>query len=64
MVAIGARLQLLQGVRPVPRLFLETGVLIAFYIVILLFAMGQKNFYMELIKSFKSPPVDKMLASA
>lgn len=64
MVAIGARLQLLQGVRPVPRLFLETGVLMAFYIGILLFALGQKNFYMELIRSFKSPPVDKILASA
>jgi O-antigen/teichoic acid export membrane protein len=54
-----------QSLIPILRLALEGTVLLAVYLGMLLYVMGQKDFYLEVLRSLKRPPVPgKILASA
>ena len=54
-LAFGARLIGGQFVSPLPRLFLESGVLVAAFFGVLLFAAGQKSLYLGLLEELKGP---------
>jgi hypothetical protein len=55
-----------QGLTPLPRLLLEISVLLVTFIVMLLFATGQKALYMDLIRGLRGPSsgAEKSMASA
>jgi PST family polysaccharide transporter len=55
-LAFGARLICGQFVSPLPRLFLETGVLFVVFFGVLLFVAGQKSLYLNLLKELKETP--------
>jgi len=50
-VGLAFRYSVVNGLAPFPRLVTETAVVMASYVLILLFAMGQKAFYMEIISA-------------
>jgi O-antigen/teichoic acid export membrane protein len=52
-VAVGVRLLCGQSLSPLPRLVLETTVLLLTYLGILLFAAGQKSFYVDLLRGLR-----------
>jgi PST family polysaccharide transporter len=45
-----------QSVSPLPRLVLETSTLFVAYFATLLFAVGQKSLYLDLLRDLKGPP--------
>ena len=49
-----------------PRLALSVGLLFALYLLILFYVMGQKAFYLELLRGFRTPSIveEEVLASA
>lgn len=65
-LAFGSRSFCGHGLSPLARLFLESTVLVITYLGVLLFAAGQKSFYLDLFRGLKgSPaPAEKGLASA
>ncbi|MFI5092235.1 MAG: lipopolysaccharide biosynthesis protein [Candidatus Acidiferrales bacterium] len=65
-IALGVRLFYGHLLSPLPRLFLETVVLFAIYVGMLLFVMGQKFFYMDLLRGLRgnSSLDEKILVSA
>ena len=56
-VAFGVRLMYGQFFSPLPRLVLESGVLFATFFGVLLFAMGQKSLYLDLLRGLRSSSV-------
>jgi O-antigen/teichoic acid export membrane protein len=64
--AFGARLFFGPMLPPLPRLLLESAVLVTTYLGLLLFVAGQKKFYLELLRGPKRPALaeEKSLASA
>jgi O-antigen/teichoic acid export membrane protein len=55
-LAAGLRLFGVQLLSPLPRLLLESTVLLAAYLGMLLVIPGQRAFYMDLLRGLKSPP--------
>jgi O-antigen/teichoic acid export membrane protein len=55
-VAFGVRLICGQFVSPLPRLVLESSVLVVAFYLVLLFAAGQKSLYLDLLRGLKRPP--------
>ena len=53
-LALGARLCFHEVVPPLPRLIIETAVLFVLYFAILFFIAGQKTFYLNFLRGFKS----------
>jgi O-antigen/teichoic acid export membrane protein len=63
--AFTVRLLCAQLLAPFPRLVLESGVFLVAFLGILLFATGQKDFYVGLLREFaKRSPTEKSLATA
>jgi O-antigen/teichoic acid export membrane protein len=59
-IAFGARLVLRQFLSPLPQLVVESAVLSSVYLGMLLFVMGQKHFYVDLLRGFRKPaPVEE-----
>jgi PST family polysaccharide transporter len=59
-IAFGARLFLPQFLSPLPQLLIESAILSTVYLGTLLFVMGQKHFYVDLLRGFKKPtPVEE-----
>lgn len=59
-LAYGVRIAFCQWLRPLPRLVVESSVLLAGFAVILLFVAGQKTLYLDLVRGFlKRPSVEK-----
>jgi len=59
-IAFGARLVLPQFLSPLPQLVVESAVLSSVYLGMLLFVMGQKHFYVDLLRGFRKPaPVEE-----
>jgi O-antigen/teichoic acid export membrane protein len=54
-LAFGARLAYGQFFSPLPRLVLESSILLVTYIPILLFVAGQKSFYLDLLRGLRGP---------
>jgi len=54
-LAFGVRLMCGQFVSPLPRLVLESGVLLITFFGVLLFATGQKSLYLDLLRGLKGP---------
>jgi len=65
-LAFGVRLLYGQWMPPLPRLGLETAVLLVAYVGILLFVTGQKSFYFDLLRGLRRPSSanEKSLVSA
>ena len=64
-LAYGVRVICGRWLPPLPRLILECGVLLITFLVVLLFFVGQKSFYLDLLKTLKGSPVEeKSLVSA
>ncbi len=66
-LAFGVRLVYGQSLSPLPRLVLETTVLLVTFLGMLLFATGQKTLYLDLLRGLRSPSPskeEKSLASA
>ena len=66
-LAFGVRLVYGQSLSPLPRLVLETTVLLVTFLGMLLFATGQKALYLDLLRGLRSPSPskeEKSLASA
>ena len=65
-LAFGVRLVYGQFLSPLPRLVLETIVLLVTYLGMLLFVAGQKSFYLDLLRGLKRSPSakEKSLVSA
>lgn len=65
-IAFGVRLVYGHLLYPLPRLVLETAVLLIVFFGVLLFVAGQKSLYLDLLRGFKSssPAEEKSLASA
>jgi O-antigen/teichoic acid export membrane protein len=65
-LAFGVRLAYGQFLSPVSRLVLESTVLLAIFVGMLLFVMGQKSLYLDLLRGLKGDPPskEKSLASA
>jgi O-antigen/teichoic acid export membrane protein len=63
--AFGVRLIYGHSLPPLPRLVLENAVLLVIYLAMLLFVMGQRAFYLDVLRGFKKrPSVDtEILAS-
>jgi O-antigen/teichoic acid export membrane protein len=59
ILALGAHFTLGQLLTPFPRLLLGVGVMLGSYIGMLLFAMGQKMFYLDLLKGLKKRAASK-----
>jgi O-antigen/teichoic acid export membrane protein len=55
LLAFGVRLICGQSVSPLPRLFLESGVLVLAFFGLLLFAAGQKSLYLDLLGELRRP---------
>ena len=49
---------------PATRLLLGSGIFLGFYLIVLLGIMGQRTFYLDLVRAFKRPVDEKALASA
>ena len=64
--AVGVRFLCGQMLSPFPRLLVEGAALVISYLAVLLFAAGERAFYMDLLRGLKTPsPADKKeLASA
>jgi PST family polysaccharide transporter len=59
-IAFGARLILPQFLSPLPQLVVESAILSVVYLGMLLFVMGQKHFYVDLLRGFRNPaPVEE-----
>jgi O-antigen/teichoic acid export membrane protein len=59
-IAFGARLVLPQFLSPLPQLVVESAILSSVYLGMLLFVMGQKHFYVDLLRGFRKPaPVEE-----
>jgi O-antigen/teichoic acid export membrane protein len=56
-VAFGVRLMYGQFFSPLPRLVLESSVLLVIFFGVLLFAAGQKSLYLDLLRGLRSSPV-------
>jgi PST family polysaccharide transporter len=54
-VAFGVRLSCGQFLSPLPRLLLESSVLLLTFLVVLLFVAGQKSLYLDLLRGLRSP---------
>jgi len=65
-LAFGVRLACGQSLSPLPRLVLESSVLLVTFLGMLLFVAGQKTFYLDLLRGLKRPSSvkAKSLASA
>lgn len=50
---MAVRLAYMASLSPLPRLLLESIVLLAAYAVMLLFVMGQKGFYLDILNNLK-----------
>ena len=46
---------------PLPRLVLGVALVLAGYLGMLLYVMGQKLFYLDLLRGFRKPPVEEQL---
>jgi O-antigen/teichoic acid export membrane protein len=55
LLAFGVRLICGQSISPLPRLFLESGVLVVAFFGVLLFVAGQKSFYLDLLGELRRP---------
>ncbi len=64
LLGFAAQTALRPFVAPVPRLLLETAVLLGAFFGLLFFVGGQKTFYIDLIRGLKRPNKEKNLASA
>jgi O-antigen/teichoic acid export membrane protein len=54
-----------QTLSPLPRLVLESGILLVVFAATLLFVAGQKSLYLDILRGMKAPPVkEKSLVSA
>jgi len=59
-IAFGARLILPKFLSPLPQLVVESAILAVVYLGMLLFVMGQKHFYVDLLRGFRKPtPVEE-----
>ena len=56
VIAFGARLVLSHFLSPLPQLIVESAILSLTYLGMLLFVMGQKHFYVDLLRGFRKPP--------
>jgi PST family polysaccharide transporter len=65
-LTLGLRLVYGQSLSPLPRLVLESSVLLVAFVGILLFVAGQKSFYLDLLRGLKRPSSvkEKSLVSA
>jgi hypothetical protein len=54
-LAFGVRLFFGQALSPLPRLLLESAVLLIAYFGVLLFVAGEKAFYLDLLRGLKGP---------
>jgi PST family polysaccharide transporter len=65
-LALAAQLAYGQAMTPIARLILGSAVVLAAYLVMLLYVMGQKVFYLELLRAFRktSSVEEKVLVSA
>jgi PST family polysaccharide transporter len=54
-LAFGVRIICGQSISPLPRLFLESGILIVAFFGVLLFVAGQKSFYLDLLGELRRP---------
>jgi PST family polysaccharide transporter len=54
-IAFGARLVFGEFFSPLPRLVLESVILFVSYFVTLLFVVGQKSLYLDILKGLKAP---------
>ncbi|MGB6691515.1 MAG: lipopolysaccharide biosynthesis protein [Terracidiphilus sp.] len=58
-LAFGVRMSFAYSLAPIPRLLLESGVLFSAFAMIILFAAGQKDLYVDLVRGLiKRSPVD------
>lgn len=55
VITFGARLALPRFLSPLPQLVLESALLSLIYLGMLLFVMGQKGFYVDLLRGFRKP---------
>jgi O-antigen/teichoic acid export membrane protein len=64
-IAFGARLILPQYLSPLPQLIMESAILLVVYLGMLLFVMGQKHFYLDLLREIakRAPVEEQVLAS-
>lgn len=63
-VAFGVRLAYCQPLHPLPRLVIESSVLLAVFFGVLLFVVGQKSLYLDLLRELKRPPSVEETSSA
>ena len=65
-LALGVSLAYCRHFSPLPRLVLESSVLLIAFVGLLLFVAGQKSFYLELLRGLKGPATaeDKSVVSA
>ena len=54
-LAFGVRIICGQSISPLPRLFLESGILVVAFFGVLLFVAGQKSFYLDLLGELRRP---------
>jgi O-antigen/teichoic acid export membrane protein len=54
-LAFGVRIICGQSISPLPRLFLESGILVVAFFGVLLFAAGQKSLYLDLLGELRRP---------
>jgi O-antigen/teichoic acid export membrane protein len=63
--AFAVRLLYGHSLPPLPRLILENAVLLVIYLAMLLFVMGQRAFYLDVLRGFKRrPSVDKEILAS
>lgn len=55
VITFGARLALPRFLSPLPQLVVESALLSLIYLGMLLFVMGQKGFYVDLLRGFRKP---------
>lgn len=56
IVSFGVRLMFMETLNPLPRLVVEISILVAVFLIMLLFVTEQKTMYMDLIRSLKKGP--------
>jgi hypothetical protein len=55
ILTFGVQVTCGQSITPLPRLFLESGVLVVAFFGVLLFAAGQKSLYQDLLDELRRP---------
>jgi len=64
LIAFAVQFQLGQNLPPLLRLIIGCGILFAVYTLILLYAMGQKDFYLDLVRGLANrSPVEENSAA-